>query len=100
MMRGYKEACNLKYKRLTAKIVTTSNLNLTLERVEGVFIVLPYGSLESGQSGFQAQVRTSVRIFEMSGLHIYKPYPDRTEAENQPISLATRGSDITFSSCT
>ncbi|GBM09961.1 hypothetical protein AVEN_150174-1 [Araneus ventricosus] len=32
--------------------------------------------------------------------HIYKPYPDRTEAGNQPISLATRGSDVVFSSRT
>ncbi|GBN13863.1 hypothetical protein AVEN_274455-1 [Araneus ventricosus] len=30
--------------------------------------------------------------------HIYKPYPDRTEAGNQPISLATRSSDVVSSS--
>ncbi|GBN24295.1 hypothetical protein AVEN_32307-1 [Araneus ventricosus] len=35
-----------------------------------------------------------------AGRHIYKPYPDGTEAGNQPISLATRGSDIVFSSHT
>ncbi|GBL94483.1 hypothetical protein AVEN_235588-1 [Araneus ventricosus] len=41
-------------------------------------------------------------LFGMSitGLHIYKPYPDRTEAGKQPISLATRGSDVVFSSRT
>ncbi|GBN42760.1 hypothetical protein AVEN_131530-1 [Araneus ventricosus] len=32
--------------------------------------------------------------------HIYKPYPDRTEAGNQSISLATRNSDVVFSSRT
>ncbi|GBN68281.1 hypothetical protein AVEN_98479-1 [Araneus ventricosus] len=32
--------------------------------------------------------------------HIDKPYPDRTEAGNQSISLATRGSDVVFSSPT
>ncbi|GBN66089.1 hypothetical protein AVEN_80521-1 [Araneus ventricosus] len=35
-----------------------------------------------------------------AGPHIYKPYPDRTEAGNQPIPLATRGSDVVFSSLT
>ncbi|GBN45483.1 hypothetical protein AVEN_271720-1 [Araneus ventricosus] len=35
-----------------------------------------------------------------TGMHIYKPYPDRTEAGNQPISLATRGSDVVLSSRT
>ncbi|GBO28926.1 hypothetical protein AVEN_66358-1 [Araneus ventricosus] len=35
-----------------------------------------------------------------SGQHIYKPYPDRTEAGNQPISLATRRSDVVYSSRT
>ncbi|GBM95830.1 hypothetical protein AVEN_242835-1 [Araneus ventricosus] len=30
--------------------------------------------------------------------HIYKPYPDRTEEGNQSISLATRSSDVVFSS--
>ncbi|GBL81975.1 hypothetical protein AVEN_50556-1 [Araneus ventricosus] len=33
-------------------------------------------------------------------VHIYKPYPDRTEAGNQSISLATRSSDVVFSSRT
>ncbi|GBM48291.1 hypothetical protein AVEN_98037-1 [Araneus ventricosus] len=36
----------------------------------------------------------------LSGQHIYKPYPDRTETENQPLSLATRDSDVVFSSRT
>ncbi|GBM33467.1 hypothetical protein AVEN_55789-1 [Araneus ventricosus] len=36
----------------------------------------------------------------ISGAHIYKPYPDRTKAGNQPISLATRDSDVVFSSRT
>ncbi|GBN53253.1 hypothetical protein AVEN_16524-1 [Araneus ventricosus] len=36
----------------------------------------------------------------MSRQHIYKPYPDRTEAGNQSISLATRSSDVVFSSRT
>nr|GBN36163.1 hypothetical protein AVEN_229152-1 [Araneus ventricosus] len=31
-----------------------------------------------------------------SGLHIFKPYPDRTEAGNESISLATRSSDVVF----
>ncbi|GBO27621.1 hypothetical protein AVEN_239945-1 [Araneus ventricosus] len=35
-----------------------------------------------------------------SGRHIYKPYPDRTEAGNQSISLATRSNDVVFSSRT
>ncbi|GBM62635.1 hypothetical protein AVEN_103625-1 [Araneus ventricosus] len=33
-------------------------------------------------------------------LHIYKPYPDRTEAGNQSISLATRSTNVVFSSRT
>ncbi|GBM37090.1 Mariner Mos1 transposase [Araneus ventricosus] len=36
----------------------------------------------------------------MARLHIYKPYPDRTEAGNQSLSLATRSSDVVFSSRT
>ncbi|GBN65192.1 hypothetical protein AVEN_8427-1, partial [Araneus ventricosus] len=39
-------------------------------------------------------------IADLSGWYIYKPYPDRTEAGNQTISLATRGSDVVFSSRT
>ncbi|GBO07345.1 hypothetical protein AVEN_158779-1 [Araneus ventricosus] len=35
-----------------------------------------------------------------TGMHFYKPYPDRIEAGNQPISLATTGSDVVFSSRT
>ncbi|GBM01223.1 hypothetical protein AVEN_253621-1 [Araneus ventricosus] len=36
----------------------------------------------------------------VAGWHIYKPYPDRTEAGNQSTSLATRSSDVVFSSRT
>ncbi|GBN74078.1 hypothetical protein AVEN_273050-1 [Araneus ventricosus] len=35
-----------------------------------------------------------------TGPHIYKPYLDRTEAGNQPISLALRSSDVVSSSRT
>ncbi|GBN30496.1 hypothetical protein AVEN_137179-1 [Araneus ventricosus] len=46
--------------------------------------------------------KTTGRVFisYTTVMHIYKPYPDRTEAGNQSISLATRSSDVVFSSRT
>ncbi|GBO24844.1 hypothetical protein AVEN_96730-1 [Araneus ventricosus] len=46
------------------------------------------------------KAKHGVMDFGCSGTHIYKPYPDRTEAGNQSISLATRSSDVVFSSRT
>ncbi|GBN81629.1 hypothetical protein AVEN_161517-1 [Araneus ventricosus] len=55
----------------------------------------------SGPEGrrFETRFHRRPAVYE-ARWHIYKPYPDRTEAGNQSLSLATRSSDVVFSSRT
>ncbi|GBM59929.1 hypothetical protein AVEN_4001-1 [Araneus ventricosus] len=55
---------------------------------------------KSSRIGLKYLVSHFYNYPDWSWLHIYKPYPDRTEAGNQPIPLATRAGDVTPSSRT
>ncbi|GBN81363.1 hypothetical protein AVEN_136596-1 [Araneus ventricosus] len=65
---------------------------------EGILHRTGYFLAEEGKTAEKKWLCEQEHDFYQAGEHIYKPYPDRTEAGNQSISLATRSSDVVFSS--
>ncbi|GBM46471.1 hypothetical protein AVEN_78612-1 [Araneus ventricosus] len=79
--------------------VSLAALNITYNRTLTLKLH-PKNSVFTAGCAILIAIERLTGIFWYLRLHNYKPYPDRTEAGNQPISLATRGSDVIFSSRT
>ncbi|GBN74974.1 hypothetical protein AVEN_203360-1, partial [Araneus ventricosus] len=84
----------------TAQRTWSSSLDRTCDRRNALEKQLIETEAERGAGWARHRRYHSIHTSSVCGRHIYKPYPDRTETGNQSTSLATRSSDVVFSSRT